>query len=113
MGSARVSRFSGRKVPRPPVPNLSKSRAGVSAGKQVANARHWHTRRVPEQGGANSKVTNADRDLIQTLAVHGVSVTPTQLKRWRAANLLPTPLQRTAGRGRGRPSETYPVGAVD
>ena len=58
-------------------------------------------------------MTRADRDLIEELAQLGVVVSATQLKRWRNAHLIPSPVQRSAGRGRGRQSVSYPVGAVE
>jgi len=58
-------------------------------------------------------VTQADRGLLGALADRGHQATPSQLKRWRAAGLLAPPLQRGAGRGKGRPSESYPPEAVE
>jgi hypothetical protein len=58
-------------------------------------------------------VTPADRQLMDALAERGLEATPTQFKRWRAAGVLTPPLQRSAGRGKGRRSERYPPEAVD
>ncbi len=58
-------------------------------------------------------MTDADRQLTDQLAARGYEVTPDQLKRWRAAGLLPGPIQRSQGRGAGRRSVGYPEGAVE
>jgi len=47
------------------------------------------------------------------LAARGSQVTASQLKRWRAARLLPTPRRTARGRGRGRTSDSYPEGTAD
>lgn len=57
--------------------------------------------------------SQADRQLIDALAQRGVEVSPSQLKRWRAAGLLPTPQRTARGRGRGRTSDSYPAGTAD
>jgi len=62
---------------------------------------------------ASKAVTQADRGLLSALVDRGHRATPSQLKRWRAAGLLAPPLQRSAGRGKGRLSESYPPEAVE
>ncbi len=57
--------------------------------------------------------TAADRALLDELAARGLHATPRQVKRWREAGVLAPPLQRSAGRGRGRPSLRYPPEALD
>ncbi len=59
------------------------------------------------------KGTQADRQLGDALAEQGLDATFTQFKRWRAAGVLASPVQHSAGRGKGRPSERYPVEAVE
>lgn len=58
------------------------------------------------------RLTAADAELIADLAQQGVEVTPSQLKRWRAAKLLPTPRRTARGRGPGRTSDSYPPGTT-
>ena len=62
---------------------------------------------------SNDRGTAADRQLLDQLAARGLQVTARQLKRWRDAGLLSSPVQQSAGRGRGRPSVGYPPAAVD
>lgn len=59
------------------------------------------------------KGTQADGELRAALGERGVTVTATQLKRWRRAGLLPSPIRVAAGRGQGRRSTHYPPGTVD
>lgn len=74
----------------------------------------WQTPGVDvERPDPQERVTRADRELIAGLANQGLVVTPGQLKRWRNAHLVPSPLQTSAGRGPGRQSLTYPVGTLD
>ena len=61
---------------------------------------------------ASEAMTEADRGLLSALAARGHQVTPSQLKRWRAAGLLPTPERVAGGRGQGRRSTAYPAGTV-
>ena len=61
---------------------------------------------------ADGVMTEADRGLLSALADQGHEVTPSQLKRWRAAGLLPTPERVAGGRGQGRRSTAYPEGTV-
>jgi hypothetical protein len=58
-------------------------------------------------------MTEADARLLAELTSLGVSVTARQLKRWRAAGLLPIPIQVSAGRGHGRRSVTYPAATAE
>ena len=67
----------------------------------------------PARSEGPGALTRANRDLIEELAQRGVVVSATQLKRWRNAHLIPSPVQQSAGRGRGRQSVSYPVGAVE
>jgi len=62
---------------------------------------------------SDDRGTAADRQLLDQLAARGLQVTARQLKRWRDAGLLSSPVQQSAGRGRGRPSVGYPPAAVD
>lgn len=62
---------------------------------------------------ATRTLTEADRSLIADVADLGYRVTATQLKRWRAAGLLPTPSRRARGRGRGRTSDAYSTGTSE
>src|SRR5688500_10577881 len=66
-----------------------------------------------DRGPTGVRVTRADRDLIAALGQRGLDVTPTQLKRWRGAVLLPGPVRTAHGRGLGRTSDAYPDGALD
>lgn len=59
-----------------------------------------------------ASVTQADQVLIADMLALGASASPRQLKDWRAAGLVPTPIRETRGRGRGRPSTTYPEGTT-
>ncbi len=61
----------------------------------------------------SAHLTAADAMLLEALAARGWQVSPRQLKRWRAEGLLAPPIQRSAGRGLGRPSLTYPAEAVE
>lgn len=56
--------------------------------------------------------SQADRDLIAKAALVGVKISARQLKRWRAAGLLPSPARKGLGRGLGSRS-LYPPGALD
>lgn len=70
------------------------------------------TRRCNVGHMASEAMTEADRVLLSALAARGHKVTPSQLKRWRAAGLLPTPERVAGGRGQGRRSTAYPEGTV-
>jgi hypothetical protein len=59
----------------------------------------------------NATPTEADKQLISELADHGLPATAKQFKRWRAAGLLDPPARPGAGRGKGRPSLSYPSAA--
>ncbi len=72
-----------------------------------------HTRRCNVVGPARDALTTADRQLTDQLAARGYQVTPHQLKRWRAAGLLPPPSQQARGRGPGRRSTAYPEGSAE
>jgi hypothetical protein len=51
-------------------------------------------------------------DLVSAAAAESFHVTPTQLRQWQQAGLLPQPRQRGLGRGKG--SETlYPAGSIE
>src|SRR5438132_1681698 len=50
--------------------------------------------------------------LIVRLSAQGFTVTKTELARWHRAGLLPRPLRRSLGRGRGMAS-IYPPGTAD
>lgn len=52
-----------------------------------------------------SSPSRADTQLIQALAELGLTVSPYQLERWRAAELLPRNRRRGLGRGKGSVSE--------
>ena len=59
------------------------------------------------------QTTEADRQLIgEVRTVTGRALTASQLKRWRAAGLLPSPKRLAAGRGAGRRSTHYPEGTA-
>lgn len=49
--------------------------------------------------------SRADQELIQALAAEGVTVTPTQLERWRREGYLPRNRRQGLGRGAGSRSE--------
>lgn len=59
------------------------------------------------------KGTQADSELRAALSERGVTVSADQLKRWRHAGLLPSPIRVAAGRGQGRRSTNYPSGTVE
>lgn len=81
----------------------------------------WSAREVVEQTSRCNvaavteaqKGTQADSELRAALSKRGVTVTATQLKRWRQAGLIPSPIRVAAGRGQGRRSTHYPPGTVD
>jgi hypothetical protein len=63
--------------------------------------------------GSAGDLTQADQQLLDQLTGRGLHASARQLKRWREAGVLAPPVQRSAGRGRGRPSLRYPPEAAD
>ncbi|MGK5682179.1 hypothetical protein [Actinoplanes sp. URMC 104] len=57
---------------------------------------------------ARQPASPADRTLIEAARAQGVTVTATQLERWRRVGLLPANARRHLGRGRGSTSEPAP-----
>lgn len=62
--------------------------------------------------GLSPGPSQADQELISGAKQAGALVSPRQLKRWRAAGLLPSPTRRGLGRGRGSRS-AYPPGTLE
>lgn len=58
-------------------------------------------------------MSQADDALIAAAAARGITISPTQLKRWRAAGLIDTPLRTAHGRGQGRTSDHYPPATIE
>ncbi len=62
--------------------------------------------------GLSPGPSRADQELISGAKQAGALVSQRQLKRWRAAGLLPSPTRRGLGRGRGSRS-VYPPGTLE
>lgn len=62
--------------------------------------------------GRRKTISRADQSLIAELSKRGITVSPTQLERWRQAGLQPPNRRRWLGRGSGSVSQYQPE-AVD